>query len=385
VCEHVGAQTLTAMIDTHAGDLDGAARAITRAAYDRGSPDNLSVQIIRVDELPDGDAPEILGRASGLPLPALPEARALFDGYRIVRELHASSRSHIYLAVDTQTEAVVVLKLPSIELRDDPAYLRSFMMEEWIARRIDSPHVLKPCLQSRPRNSLYVATEFIDGQTLGQWMVDNPQPDIETVRGIVEQIAQGLRAFHRMEMLHQDLRPENVMIDKTGTARIIDFGSTEVAGVVEAAPAADRNPLPGTVQYMAPEYLLGERGTVRSDIFSLGVIAYHMLTGRLPYGAEMAQARTRSQQRRIAYQTALAGDRAIPVWIDRVLQKAVHPDPRQRYDELSEFVFDLRHPPTGWSLSPAPLIERNPLLLWKGLSAVLAGTVLVLLFILYGR
>jgi serine/threonine protein kinase len=81
---------------------------------------------------------------------------------------------------------------------------------------------------------VYVATEFIDGQTLSQWMIDNPRPDLETVRGLVEQIAKGLRAFHRLEMLHQDLRPENIMIDKTGTAKIIDFGATRVAGLVEA-------------------------------------------------------------------------------------------------------------------------------------------------------
>ena len=69
----------------------------------------------------------------------------VFDGYRIVRELHGSSRSHIYLAVDVETDAVVTLKIPSIDLRDDPAYLKRFLMEEWVARRIDSPHVLKPC------------------------------------------------------------------------------------------------------------------------------------------------------------------------------------------------------------------------------------------------
>ena len=117
----------------------------------------------------------------------------VFDGYRIVRQVHGSSRSHIYLAVDTETEDIVVMKIPSIDLRGDPAYLKRFMMEEWVARRIDSPHVLKPCLQSRKRNYLYVVTEFVDGQTLTQWMIDNPKPDLETVRGIVEQIARACR------------------------------------------------------------------------------------------------------------------------------------------------------------------------------------------------
>ena len=169
----------------------------------------------------------IVRQASELPLPPLLEARWCSTDIEIVREVHGSSRSHIYLAVDIETDALVALKIPSIDLRGDPAYLKRFMMEEWVARRINSAHVLKPRIQSRKRNYLYVVTEFIDGQTLTQWMIDNPKPELETVRGIVEQIAKGLRAFHRMEMLHQDIRPDNIMIDRTGTVKIIDFGSTQ--------------------------------------------------------------------------------------------------------------------------------------------------------------
>ena len=226
VDEHVGARFVAKTIKDNADDLDRAARMIVEEAHRNDSPDNLTVQIVRIDDVPHGEASELFGQAPELPLPPLLEARMVFDGYRIVRELHASSRSHIYLAIDTESEALVALKIPSIDLRGDPTYLKRFMMEEWVARRIDSAHVLKPCLQSRKQNYLYVVSEFIDGQTLTQWMIDNPKPDIETVRGIVEQIARGLQAFHRMEMLHQDLRPANIMIDKTGTVKIIDFGST---------------------------------------------------------------------------------------------------------------------------------------------------------------
>ena len=93
---------------------------------------------------------------------------------------------------------MVAIKIPSIDLRDDPAYLQRFMMEEWVARRDQTaPHVLKPRAPANAQNFLYVVTEYVDGQTLAQWMIDNPNPDLETVRGIVEQIAKGLRAFHR--------------------------------------------------------------------------------------------------------------------------------------------------------------------------------------------
>jgi serine/threonine protein kinase len=228
-------------------------------------------------------------------------------------------------------------------------------------------------------------TEYIDGQTLKQWMIDNPKPDLETVRGIVEQIAKGLRAFHRKEMLHQDTRPDNIMIDKTGTARIIDFGSTKITGVVEAAPPTEHQDILGTAQYTAPEYFLGESGSPRSDMFSLGVITYQMLTGKLPYGTQIAKARTRSQFNKLRYSSAVDDNSEIPAWIDGALRKAVHPDPYKRYESLSEYTFDLRHPNAKYlNASPTPLMERNPLLFWKCTTAILACIVVVLLAIQHG-
>lgn len=384
VHEHVGPRAIVAALGNAAGDLDEAARQIIAEAYDNGSADNLTIQIVRIDEVPDGQASEIVGSASELPLPPLLEARMVFDGYRIVREVHGSSRSHIYLAVDTETDTQAIIKIPSIDLRDDAAYLKRFMMEEWVARRISSAHVLKPVLQSRKRNFLYIVTEFVDGQTLRQWMIDNPKPDLEMVRDITEQIAKGLRAFHRMEMLHQDLRPDNIMIDRTGTVKIIDFGSTRVAGVAEAAPLA-RDDILGTAQYTAPEYFLGESGSSRSDLYSLGVITYQMLTGALPYDAQVARTRTRAQQRKLRYAPVRDSNPEVPAWIDDVLERAVHPDPARRYEALSEYLYDLRHPKESYGNSSfKPLMERNPLLFWKVLSLILACVIVVLLAKLRG-
>jgi serine/threonine protein phosphatase PrpC/predicted Ser/Thr protein kinase len=383
--EYVSDRLIVASLRDHAGNLDQAANVIAAKAYEQGSTDNITVQIVRIDGLPDNEAGGIFPQATELPLPPLLEPRMVFDGYRIVREIHSSSRSHIYLGVDIESDTPVAIKIPSIDLRDDAAYLKRFLMEEWIARRIDSPHVLKPRLQLRKRNYLYVVMEFIEGQTLRQWMIDNPKPDLEAVRGIVEQIAKGLRAFHRKEMLHQDLRPDNIIIDKTRTVKIIDFGSTKVAGVAEVSPSTGQYDVLGTVQYTAPEYFLGEGGSPRSDMFSLGVIAYQMLTGKLPYGADAARARTKSQVRKLRYNSALDEDREIPVWIDGALRRAVHPDPYKRYESLSEFVFDLRQPNAGY-LNPSltPLIERNPLLFWKCTTAILACIIVVLLAIHHG-
>ncbi len=386
VAEFVGGRFVADTIQANQGDLDRAARLVAEEAYRLGSPDNLTVQIVRLEALPDAADGDVIGQGTDLPLPPLLEPRMTFDGYWIVRELSASSRSHIYLAVDTDDDSLVALKIPSIDLRGDPAYLRRFKLEEWVARRINSPHVLKPKAPTRRRNFLYVVTEFVEGETLAQWIIDHPRADLETVRSVISQIARGLQAFHRKEMLHQDLRPANVMIDATRTVKIIDFGATRVAGVAEAAPQFDDGEILGTQQYAAPEYFIGEEPSTASDIYSLGVIAYQMLTGRLPYGIDMAKARTRAAQRKVRYRPARDEDNPIPAWIDGMLKKAVDPDPRKRYAELSEFVHDLHHPNKAFLNERAtPLIERNPLLFWKALSFLLACAVVVLLFMLHGR
>ncbi len=380
VYEFASPRFIVDAISEAAMDLDAAARSIAEEALTRGSTDNLTIQIARVDTVPDGTAAE--HRQQWLDLPPAPilQPRMLFDGYRIIREIHGNSRSHIYLAEDGNSATRVAIKIPSVDLRGDPVYLERFMLEEWIARRINSAHVLKPSTLKRQRTALYVVTEFIEGQTLAQWMIDNPAPPIETVRDIVEQIAKGLLAFHRMEMLHQDLRPNNIMIDKAGTVKIIDFGATRVAGLIESETTTLQPHILGTAQYTAPEYFLGEAGTPCADLFSLGVITYQMLSGRLPYGAEVAKTRSKAAQRKLKYASVLDDYREIPAWIDPVLAKAVHPDPNRRYQELSEFIYDLRHPNnTLLGKGPPPLIERNPLVFWQALSFCLSLLVLLLL------
>ena len=380
VYEYANTPFIVNTINENRENLDVAAKAIVDEAYQQGSTDNLTIQIVHIDELPSHDSNEVIQQITELPFPPILEARMDFDGYKIIREVHASSRSHVYLAMDYETNTQVILKTPSIDLRDDDAYLERFLMEEWIARRINSPYVLKPCLQTRKRNYLYIVTEFIEGQTLNQWMIDNPKPDLETVRSIVGQVSKGLRAFHRMEMLHQDIRPNNIMIDTMGTVKIIDFGSVRVAGVIEKLGPTQQNDLLGTAQYSAPEYFLGEAGTTRSDLFSLAVITYQMLSGKLPYGTQVAKCRTKATQNKLRYESVLDDQRETPAWVDDVLKKALHPNPYKRYGELTEFVYDLHQPNKEFlNKSRPPLMERNPVVFWKSVSFILAVIVLILL------
>jgi len=381
IYEFVKSKFMSKVISEHHDDLDAAAKIIVEEAFAKGSDDNLTVQIIRVDDLPSQNVDEMYQQLTELPFPPILDARMEFDGYKIVREIYASSRSHVYLAVDIETGTQVVMKTPSIDLQGDTAYLERFLMEEWIARRINnSANVLKPCTLTRQRKFLYIIMEYIDGQTLTQWMRDNPAPGLETVRGIVEQIAKGLRAFHRLEMLHQDLRPENIMIDSAGTVKIIDFGSTKVAGIMEITRPIERANFLGTMQYTAPEYMLGQEGKPNADLFSLAVITYQMLTGKQPYGAQVAKATTKSAQNKLKYNSLPYDDRHIPLWIDGALKKALHPNPYKRYSEISEFLFDLRHPnKIFYNQTRPPLLERDPVVFWKGVSFILASIIVIML------
>lgn len=382
VHEYMSEDSLVEAINTADGNtLDLVAQQVAKEAYQQGSMDNLTIQIVRLNTLPDQNADEARKALTGLSFPPLLEARSELDGYHIIKHLHSSSRSHVYLAIDLQDSenTSTVLKMPATESQSQSEYLERFLLEEWIARRINNAHVLKPCERKRSSNYVYVAMEYIEGQTLRQWMLDNPHPKLETVRGIVEQIAKGLQAFHRLEMLHQDLRPENIMIDTAGLVKIIDFGAVKVAGLMETTSPLECSNMLGTAQYMAPEYFLGESGLYASDLFSLGVITYEMLSGRLPYGLEVAKCKTRAAQSRLKYRSVLHDEREIPAWLDTVIKKAVHPNPYKRYEEMSEFLYGLRHPTTP--SAPAPLIEKYPVLFWKSVSLILAVSTLALLVI----
>ncbi|AHK14613.1 bifunctional protein-serine/threonine kinase/phosphatase [Thalassolituus oleivorans] len=381
VHEFVSANDIIASIKQSGDNLDLAAQTIVDTALANKSDDNLTIQILRIDDLPDQGLNEVQLQITDLPFPPELDARMEFDGYEIIRGLHSTSRSHVFLAKDIESDQRVILKIPSIDLRNDPAYLERFLMEEWIAKRIDSAHVLKPIANARQRQFLYVAMEFIEGKNLAQWMRDNPKPNLDDVRDIVEQIAKGLRAFHRLEMLHQDLKPDNIMIDQSGTVKIIDFGATLVAGLEEMESAIDQPLILGTAQYSAPEYFLGENGSIYSDQFSLGVITYQMLTGKLPYGSNIAKARSKTAQNKLKYQSLISDDCEIPAWIDDAIRKAVYVNPYKRYEDLSEFVYDLRHPSkTFLTKTKPPLLERNPVVFWQSVSIILLIAVFILLY-----
>jgi serine/threonine protein phosphatase PrpC len=361
---------------TNTESLAVAATDIIQQSLEAGSDDNLSVQIVRVEHVPDYELDEVQ-QLTMLPLPPQLSARMEFDGYEIIREIYVSSRSHVFLAKDLESKQSVVIKIPSTELRNDTRYLERFMLEEWIARRVNNPHIVKAIAPNRKRNYLYLVTEYIEGISLNQWMIDNPKPKLQEVRAIIAQVAKGLQAMHRQEMIHQDLRPQNVMIDSSNTVKIIDFGSTNIAGVTDSKT---EETLRGTMRYSAPEYFLGQAGTPRSDIFALAVMTYQMLSGRFPYGSNIAQANSVVAQRRLVYKSLIDDNSEFPLWIDDALRRALQANPLKRYAELSEFIYDLRHPNKVFlSRIRPPLIQRDPVMFWQSVSFILFCIVLILM------
>ena len=372
-------QQINRLVLSHLHNLDEAAKLLVESALAAKSNDNISCQIVRIDNPGRPSRRAHLQKLTRRPFPPELEPGMVMDGYRIERDLYMSSRSQVYLAVEEESGERVVLKTPSHNFEDDPAYIELFTREEWIGSQIDNPHVLKVRKSKRPRRFLYTVLDYVEGQTLSQWMHDHPRPSLLEVREIVGQIAIGLRAFHRKEMIHQDLKPDNIIIDRHGTVKIIDFGSTRVAGLQEVEGADQLPSLLGTRDYSAPELLLGQKPTNCSDIYSLGVITYEMLTGKLPYGRGFA---AEKDVGRLPLTPAHEHDREIPRFVSYALAKAVDANPRKRYGLLSEFLVDLEKPNAASreAVMYQPLIKRNPVMFWRGAALILLALNIIQLF-----
>ncbi len=349
------------------------AKRMVEKAIANQSDDNLSAQVIQIEQLPSATKQEVYDKLSELPLPPELEPGMKIDGFKILQELSLSARSQIYLAKDIETGKELVLKTPSANFSDDPWYLDGFVREEWIGQHLKHPGLMKTFQFKRPKKFLYFTTEMIKGQTLANWIILNPNPNIATVQNYIEQMASALRAMHRQDVIHQDLKPDNVMLDESNRIKIIDFGAVHAAGLAELASVLQRQQAEGTLNYTAPEYLMGEKGSKRSDIFSLSVITYELLTGHLPFKEKKVKKFQLKSYHHMHYISAKKYRTEIPTWLDNVLKKGCEPNPEKRYGLLSEFIHDLKTPKDERYVKDfEPLLQRNPVLFWQALSAVLA-------------
>jgi len=358
------------------------AKRLVEKAISNQSDDNLSAQVILIKQLPNATKQEVYDKLSELPIPPELEPGMKLDGFEILQEVCFSPRSQIYLARDIESNQELILKTPSINFMDDPWHLDGFIREEWIGQRLKHPGLMKTYQFNRPKKFLYFTTEYIKGLTLRQWMQQNPSPDINEVINYIEQIASALRAMHRQDVIHQDLKPENIMINEKNRIKIIDFGAVHAAGLAEITSVLQRQQPEGTLNYTAPEYLMGEKGSKRSDIFSLSVIAYELLTGKLPYKEKKTNKFQLNNYQHMQYIPLKKYRADLPAWINYALKNGCLPNPEKRYTLLSELIHNLKIPKDDNLLNydEEPLISRNPVLVWQLTSGFLFSLFVVSIY-----
>ncbi|WP_370261064.1 protein kinase [Limnobacter sp.] len=364
-------------------DLEALARQLVAQALAQGSQDNLTALLVRIDALPLETLEETHQRLTRLPIPPVLNIGNKIDGYEVLDIIFSGTRSHMYRVQDLHDGAQYTLKTPSQTFADDPLYLDGFAREEWVGQCIDHPNVMKTHAPKRPKQFMYYLGEYITGINLREWMYDNPKPSLDAVRKIAKQVLAGLRAFQRADMVHQDIKPENIMLDQHGRVKILDFGTVLVARTDELVSPLDKSIPQGSVNYVAPEYLLGEAGSVQADLFSFAVVVYEMLTGHLPYPEKNSKQTTLKSYRALKYIPARQWRPDLPLWVEACLQKALQPNPMHRYAALSEFMHDLTvpNPSLEAELLHKPLVEKDPQLLWKVVVLVLLALNAVQLYL----
>jgi len=360
--------------------LEQCVQRMTTAAQALGSTDNQSCQLVRVEQLELAvDAP--LDLASFPPLlPDGLEPGQLIDGFEIVAELHANPRSKIYHAIRQRDGQHVALKAPGWHFDDDVAALQAFVQEDWIGQRMTHPDIVTTYPPEQPRQFLYLVQEYLPGQTLRQWREQHANAPVETVIKFVKPAVRALRALHRRETLHQDVKPDNFIVCEREVSaseprsalpseqvrlKLIDFGSAHVGSMTT------RRVRPGAMEYAAPEYALDQPVDARADQFALAVTFYELLTGHLPYGEHYVGAKTAKEFAKLSYTPAAHYNPHVPAWMDAALMRGCSLDPDLRYDDLGEWQADLERPNHQLTRPKMALIEQYPLQFWQTVSALL--------------
>ncbi|TMQ76729.1 bifunctional protein-serine/threonine kinase/phosphatase [Candidatus Accumulibacter phosphatis] len=355
-------------------DAQQAAASLTSLALASGGQDNASAVVLRVAELPAENLRDSLEGTSRLPLPPRFKFGQTFDGLRIDEVLHDSRATLLYRVTDQFSGQPLVLKTLRPELADDADEIRALIMEEWRARRIVSPF-FPQLLPAERRSCLYYLQTWHEGATLQRMLdADMHFTVADTVlHGIL--LMKGLSALHRLDVVHRDIKPANIHLGRDGRLRILDLG---VARSLSEDEIDSGNP--GTPSYMAPELFSGERASTTHDLYAAGVVLYHLLTRKYPYG-EIEPFQHPKFGEPLA-PTRYRPD--IPGWLENILLKAVAKDPAQRFETAEEFLLALERGATRPLNRPpvTPLALRNPLLTWRIIASVSLFANLLMLMLL---
>ncbi len=340
---------------------------LVASALAAGGTDNATALVMDVIALPSARPDDVGGAIRSLPLAEAPRGGETIDGFRLKAMVSDGPYSRLFSAIDEVDGGIVVLKFPKPGVAARSAHA-AFLREAWVGRRVSSPWLVSTIELAQGRQScLYTVMPLYEGELLETRLRRRPSIGLEEGREIAIKLARAAASLHRVDIIHRDIKPDNVMLEPGGSLKLLDLGVVRLAGLEDAAP----HDIPGTMAYVAPEMARGDAGSAASDIYALGVTMFRALSGEFPYGN--SDATSPSCLDRPRELSLLRPD--LPTWLHAALARAIATHPGDRYQDMAEFAGDME---AGPARAPSPpsrprtLYERAPLAVWQAIAALLA-------------
>ena len=312
--------------------------------------------------LPDSGQPQIsVTRTLELPADELARGTVFAGRYEIIEELGAGGMGRVYRAYDKKIEEEVALKLLKQEVAADRRFVERFRNEIKTARKITHKNVCRTHDLGEEGKSLFITMEYVRGEDLKSLIRRTRALTAGTAVCIARQVAEGLGEAHKLGVVHRDLKPGNIMIDRDGNAKIMDFG---IARSQTVPGTTAEGMIIGTPEYMSPEQVEGQPADQRADIYSLGVILFEMVTGRLPFEGETALAVAHKHRYEPSPDPRTLNPQ-LPAALGRIILRSMEKEREKRYQTTDELLADLEAVeatlPTA-ELAPArwPSTKRKP-------------------------
>jgi tetratricopeptide (TPR) repeat protein/predicted Ser/Thr protein kinase len=284
--------------------------------------------------------------------PLLQTGDVLGGRYEILQLLGEGGMGAVYKARDRELDRFVALKLIRPELAANPSILARFKQELLLSREVTHKNVIRIFDLGDAEGVKFITMEFVEGRDLRSLIQEKKKFPPEEAVELMQQVCRALEAAHTLGIIHRDMKPQNIMRDQTGRILVMDFG---LARMVEGDGMTQTGALVGTMEYMSPEQALGKDLDQRSDLFSVGLILYELLTGVMPFKAESAVASLikRNQERAVPVSDY---DGKIPGTLSNIVSKCLERDPTLRYQTATEFLRDLE----AWQGKGAAATLRFP-------------------------
>ena len=260
------------------------------------------------------------------------------DRYQIIKTLGEGGMANVYLAHDNILDRNVAVKVLRGDLANDEKFVRRFQREALSASSLSHPNIVEMYDVGEDDGQYYIVMEYVDGKTLKQVLKQRGHLSITEVVDIMLQLTDGLAHAHDAYIIHRDIKPQNIMILSNGMIKITDFG---VATALNSTQLTQTNSVMGTVHYLPPEQANGKGSTVRSDIYSMGIMMYELLTGLVPYKGESA-VEIALKHLREPLPSVRKVDPTIPQSIENVIIRATAKNPKNRYTDAREMHEDIK-------------------------------------------